>query len=224
MKFGIIFFTLITVSCSTFAKAKIPLSAWEKVEPQTFVVADPPKKGSDEYLQDYQELHHLQDTRSKAECSLAWKMIYAHYMQLFTPIDDDVLSDEQLTIAEPLMKKVTRFTLKMTGFYKKKYARKRPYDVDPTIEPCIKKVPGATSYPSSHASTSMAVACVFAKLLPKKSQAILDYGKEMGDLRVIVGVHHPSDVEAGQKLALDICDYLFSNEDFLKEAKALKLK
>ena len=48
------------------------------------------------------------------------------------------------------------------------------------------------------------------------------YGKYLGDIRFIVGVHHPSDVAAGQKLGQDICKRLLRNADFKEEIEALK--
>ena len=41
---------------------------------------------------------------------------------------------------------------------------------------------------------------VLADLVPKLQEAILERGRQVGNDRVLAGVHHPSDVEAGQKL------------------------
>ena len=65
-------------------------------------------------------------------------------------------------------------------------------------------------------------ACVLAEIFPAKASEIISYGNYLGELRVIVGVHHPSDVRAGQSLAQRICDKLLSLTDFQNELERLK--
>lgn len=57
------------------------------------------------------------------------------------------------------------------------------------------------SYPSGHAAIGWGVALVLSELVPGRAEAILARGLAYGQSRVICGVHWPSDVEAGQRVA-----------------------
>ena len=65
-------------------------------------------------------------------------------------------------------------------------------------------------------------ACVLSELFPSEKSAFKSYAKRTGDLRWIVGVHHPSDVKAGQTLGQQICDRLLEESDFVAELDALR--
>jgi hypothetical protein len=45
-----------------------------------------------------------------------------------------------------------------------------------------------------------------------RKEKLLEYGEYLGELRIISGVHHPSDVNAGRSLGRAICDTLENNE------------
>ena len=68
---------------------------------------------------------------------------------------------------------------------------------------CIKReawMSTNASYPSGHAMAGWAWGLVLGELAPAKASALLEAGREIGDSRVICGVHYPSDVEAGRTL------------------------
>jgi len=56
------------------------------------------------------------------------------------------------------------------------------------------------SYPSGHAMTGWAWGLVLGELVPAKASGLLAAGREIGDSRVICGVHYLSDVQAGRML------------------------
>jgi acid phosphatase (class A) len=57
------------------------------------------------------------------------------------------------------------------------------------------------SYPSGHAAIGWGVALVLSELVPGRAEALLARGLAYGQSRVVCGVHWPSDVEAGQRVA-----------------------
>ena len=60
-------------------------------------------------------------------------------------------------------------------------------------------------------------------MAPEKAAALFAHGREIGFNRLVLGVHDPTDVEAGRLLATAIATSLFQNPKFLKdfaEAKA----
>ncbi|HEX4098288.1 MAG TPA: phosphatase PAP2 family protein [Caulobacteraceae bacterium] len=82
------------------------------------------------------------------------------------------------------------------------YNRTRPLIGD-TLPVCIKRedwMRTNASYPSGHAMTGWAWGLVLAELAPAKASGLLEAGREIGESRVICGVHYQSDVEAGRML------------------------
>ena len=68
---------------------------------------------------------------------------------------------------------------------------------------CIKRedwLKTNASYPSGHARVGMAWGLVLAELAPSRASGLAEAGREIGDSRVICGVHYQSDVEAGRLL------------------------
>jgi acid phosphatase (class A) len=68
---------------------------------------------------------------------------------------------------------------------------------------CIKRegwMSTNASYPSGHAIAGWAWGLVLGELVPAKASGLLEAGREIGDSRVICGVHYQSDVEAGRML------------------------
>ena len=65
------------------------------------------------------------------------------------------------------------------------------------------------AYPSGHSTVGYALALALAKKFPYKKDLILQQGLKIGENRLIGGVHHPSDVVAGRKLAEQVVRGMF---------------
>lgn len=78
------------------------------------------------------------------------------------------------------------------------------------------------SYPSGHAMVAWGWALVMTELMPAKADAALKLGQEMGDSRVVCGVHYPSDVEAGRTLAAGMVARLHADPAFVADMAAAK--
>ncbi len=193
---------------------------WNQVDPSDFSVMPPPAKGSDEYKRDFRILLDYQSTRTKDECALSGTQIIPSFEALFG--GSEIFSSEEMEKLSPLMKKTLKCAERVTHHFKDEYMRPRPFNVDPRVKPCVEKPGGSKAYPSSHASMATLGACVLAKVYPARAQKIMEYGKFLSVLRVKVGVHHPSDVEAGQSLGLEICKQISREKDFQREIESLK--
>lgn len=92
--------------------------------------------------------------------------------------------------------------LAMVNASKDVFARPRPFVAaagDPAI--CVPKsadLVRSASYPSGHATLGWAWALILAQLAPDRATEILMRGREIGESRVVCGVHYLSDVEAGR--------------------------
>ena len=62
--------------------------------------------------------------------------------------------------------------------------------------------------------TGWAWALILVELAPDKAGPLLEAGKEMGESRVICGMHYPSDVEAGRDLAAAMVARMRANPEF----------
>lgn len=193
---------------------------WNKISATEFEVGPPPEVNSNEYKADFDLLLTYQQSRTTAQCKLAEQQKWPSYKSFFGY--SKLLTKSEYAKAEPLIKKVMSFTLTVSTAIKKVYNRERPYDLDDRIEPCVEKPGGSMAYPSSHAALAAAASCVLAEIFPQKAEKILEYGESLGELRIVVGVHHPSDVKAGQQLAYAICERLKSEKDFQKELETIR--
>lgn len=188
------------------ALAEYPLDA-------TFDMPPPPPAGSPKAQRDYAELHRWQKTRTQNECKIAGTQSRMDLGSFFGP-RAGILSQSELSTVEILLLELKNTVNHAAKPFKEAYARPRPYSADHTIEPCVEMPGGATSYPSSHAAIGIVMSRVLADLLPASRAEIEAQGFQIGTNRILGGVHHPSDVEAGQDLGEQIYEALQSNPHF----------
>jgi acid phosphatase (class A) len=101
------------------------------------------------------------------------------------------------------------------------WARPRPYNVDPAVQPAADR-PGNPSYPSGHAAIGRMFGIVLQQLFPDKKSKLMARGDEIGLDRVIAGVHYRSDVVAGRKLGDAIAAKLLKSKAFQTDLAAAK--
>ena len=70
------------------------------------------------------------------------------------------------------------------------------------------------SFPSGHAALAELHALILSELFPEQREVILKHAEKIGKGRVILGLHYPSDVEAGQSLAIAVYSSLHMHKDF----------
>lgn len=103
---------------------------------------------------------------------------------------------------------------------KEKWKRVRPPSADDRLTPST--FYKSHSYPSGHATYAYLAGIVLADLLPQKREQIYDRAFAFGENRVIGGVHYPSDVEAGRRLASMIAVLIQQNPDFQRDFAAAR--
>lgn len=196
-------------------------AGWKKIPATEFPMKPPPAPGSAEYKRDFKVLHQLQDSRTAEDCKLALEQEHTSFNVFFADVPG-LLSAREASTVEPFITEVLDYAESISDTYKKKFKRVRPYNTDPTIKPCIVGPTSNKSYPSAHATISATGACVLGELFPNRADKFYQRGKQSGDLRVLVGVHHPSDVEAGQWLAKRICERLQEDSDFKEKLEKVE--
>lgn len=188
---------------------------WRDIPSTEFAMKAPPAPGTPESEQDYAQLLKLQAERKPEQCTVAAAQAIPDFQSLFAA--SGILSKAEADAVAAFVNSASKLLSKVSGYHKKKFARPRPYSADARIQPCIDKPSGATSYPSTHAGAGVFDACVLGRLFPERANILASHGRGAGDLRVVAGVHHPSDVRAGQELGARVCARLLKEDDFLAE-------
>ena len=138
---------------------------------------------------------------------------------------DDVLgswfTEQNLPCTAAFLDNVGRDTMDVCEAAKKLWFRPRPSLQDKRVHPSV-GLPANSSYPSGHGAYGIVLATVLAELAPDQKEQLVQRGKQIGDDRVLGGVHFPSDVDAARALAPKILARFYGNPEFraaLEKAK-----
>ena len=125
---------------------------------------------------------------------------------------------------EALFKEVEAEAKTVTDNAKNQFKAPRPYHVAPQRFPhsIEHEDPTHYSYPSGHSTRGTVFAALLAELFPEKRSALFKKGRETGWLRVIGGVHFPSDVLAGRVLGQALAKEFLRSEKFQADLAAAR--
>ncbi len=162
------------------------------------LIGPPPAPGSVELAEDLAIVLWMQETRTADQIELAESQ------------EDFDLDDFAEILAKPMtrvnaielraaLKEVIEEVKLEYEAIKAHYARARPYRQSELVHPVFEHE-GSKGYPSGHSTRGMIYALLLADVFPEQKDTLIEYGRHVGYNRVLVGVHFPSDVRAGQKL------------------------
>jgi acid phosphatase (class A) len=179
------------------------------------VLPPPPALQSEEQKRDLDELLAIQKIRTTAQEQRALADAAAGAFGFA-----DVLGPKFTAAALPklalLMEKVRGDGAAIENIGKDNWKRPRPYDTSKDIQ-AVGNLPKGSSYPSGTSTAGYLTAIVLANMVPEKAAALFARGREAGYNRLVLGVHYPTDVEAGRLLATAVATSLFQNPAFLKD-------
>lgn len=113
----------------------------------------------------------------------------------------DAQGPAQARRAARLVQLAAARTDELTSEAKRAFGRRRPYEVDASIETIVPQPHGNAGYPSGHTSGAYAAALALAAVIPERRDELLALAAEAGWARVYGGVHFPTDVLVGARLA-----------------------
>lgn len=119
-----------------------------------------------------------------------------------------------------LLSKVIQDATYYVFTFKYDFSRPRPYELEPQLKNL--QTLGHASYPSGHSSFSWVNAYVTQELAPELKTSFYNTAAELEFSREVIGVHYPSDGEAGRIWAREFVNRLFKSAVFLKDFKAAK--
>lgn len=183
-------------------------------------LSPPPAKHSPEERADFDEIFRLQASRTLEECQRATRALYVSLETLFG--GEELLSPQELKHWRVFFDKKVFVD---TGYFmmqaKELWQRPRPYLTNERVKPCIRRDETSPAYPSGHATIAWAYGRVLSHIFPSRAVAITTRALEVGHDRVLSGVHHPSDIAAGQKLGEIVFQKLMTTEKFKNELSRL---
>lgn len=182
-------------------------------------VPPPPAAGSPADQADLKTLEDWQARRTAEDCAAANAQAEADYEQFFgdvSPFPRPLPPD-----ASTILFRVYYDGGKAVAAAKKKYGRPRPYLRDEKLKPCLGRV-GGLAYPSGHAAVSRLFALLLGDVDPARRAVFLEKSDRAALNRVIGGVHHPSDIEAGKLLGNAVYAEMLRQPAFLSDLEKLR--
>jgi len=157
----------------------------------------PPADGSPADLSDLQGVRDWQIKRSTAQCAAANAAARASFTEFFADISP--FPSPLPGKAKEILDRVKKETDGAAAGVKDMFGRPRPFLRAPDLNPCLGRI-GGKAYPSGHAAISRVLALLLADLVPARRGEFLSRADAAALDRVIGGVHHPADIEAGKLL------------------------
>jgi acid phosphatase (class A) len=185
------------------------------------LLPNPPANGSPATLKEIDLILQKQAARTPQEVARIRQEVHLN-IWLFENVLGPWYTKKNLPVTTELFTCIDADENPIVESAKKFWDRSRPPLQDKRVHPPI-DLPTNASYPSGHSTFSTLTALILAELAPDLKDAILARGRQIGDDRVIAGVHFPSDVEAGRTLARAIFTRLLADPAFqadLAKAKA----
>jgi acid phosphatase (class A) len=202
-----------------------------------FTVPDHPANSSQQTRAELNYLLQLQQQRSKIDVDASLEMAGVFYSPGVKPTDDSYsylrknlffigrsmgtwFQPDSLPLTADLIANVWQDASYLIWSMKYKHLRIRPYKLDPRIRN-LEETEWA-AYPSGHATNSYVNAFIYQELAPEFADVFMKDAYDMAHSREILGVHYPSDSEAGRVLARQLVNKLFQNEKFLRDFEVVK--
>jgi acid phosphatase (class A) len=187
----------------------------------TKLLAPAPAPDSDQQKRDLAAVLAVQKARTQAQSERALADATAGTFG-FADVLGPNFNADRVPMVAALFAKIRGDAAVAFSAGKDAWNRPRPFEVSTDVDP-VGDRPGGSSYPSGNSTNGYLTGIVLANMVPEKAAALFARGREFGDDRVILGVHFPSDVEAGRLAATALAAALMQDPAFMKdfaEAKA----
>jgi acid phosphatase (class A) len=199
----------------------------------TLWLAPPPAKGSSAALDDLRTVLAVQAARTPAEAEAAKADADRSVFRLTDALGPS-LTPATLPRTAAFFTRVGQFDKAVVKTAKSYWQRPRPSVISSDVHPLSAEKADDWSYPSGHATFGYTVAALLAHMLPEKRVALFERADVYAQHRVVMGVHYPSDVEAGRVAGTLIAAQLMEDpawradfnaaRDELRKALALPLQ
>jgi acid phosphatase (class A) len=179
-----------------------------------------PELGTADSEWDFRQILSYQELRTKEQCDRAASQVRVTLTNLYAA-NNGPLSRREAQVLTAFVWKQYGETGANIALAKRLYKRPRPYVANPEVKPCI-ALEGSYAYPSGHTALGRVLAHILSAIYPQRREAIFARSDEISSNRVLGGVHHPSDIIAGKKLADALATPLVNSPQFQRELRRFK--
>jgi acid phosphatase (class A) len=209
----------------------------QNISPDFFKIPEPPANSSEQTRGELNYLLQLQLQRRKIDVDASLEMAGIYYNLRIKPSDSAYnhfrknlffigrsvgtwFHPDSLPVTANFIAHVWQDASYYIWALKYKHLRVRPYVLEPRLNN-LEDTDWA-AYPSGHATNSYVNAFIYQELAPEFSDVFMTDAYDMAHSREIIGVHYPSDSEAGRMLARQLVNLLFANQKFLDDLEQVK--
>lgn len=157
----------------------------------------PPAVGSLAARRDLAGVLVVQAHRTPAQTAAA-KADEAHSVFRYADVFGASFTPQQLPRTAALFARVVAYDKGEVKAVKAFWHHPRPVLVSHAVHPLSQEQPDDWSYPSGHSTLGYTEAVLLANMVPERRAAIFARADLYAQHRVVMGVHYPSDVEAGR--------------------------
>lgn len=214
-----LFIALCLLTTSVFAQ-RVELEA-KLLSPSqiTKLIGQYPKLGTPASAEDFNTLLHYQQTRTQADCDVAAKDENTSLENMFGG-EHNILSQEEVAKMKKFLLKAYAGAGANAYLAKAMFKRPRPYLANSKIIPCI-SLEKSYAYPSGHTLVSRLYARILSQVYPERAELLMERANAYAHSRILGGVHHPTDVQAGFVLADHLATKMIQDEDFMSALYSL---
>lgn len=163
----------------------------------TALLPPPPATGSPAARRDLQGVLDMQARRTSAEITAA-QADRLHSVFRFADVFGAAFTPQQLPRTTAFFARVVAYDKGEVTAVKAFWHHPRPVLVSHAVHPLSQEQPDDWSYPSGHSTLGYTEAVLLANMVPERRAAIFVRADLYAHHRVVMGVHYPSDVEAGR--------------------------
>lgn len=182
------------------------------------LLSPPPANDSAETRAELDEMLRIQASRSPAAAERSVKDAGVSVFR-FADVIGPRFTEQKLPVVKAFFARLLEDEGLIVGPAKDAFDRPRPFVLEPRLQPLIDR-PKSSAYPSGHSTWGYTMGLVLAQMLPEKRNEIMARAKEYAHNRVVVGVHYPSDVAAGEHAASAFVAMLFLSPRFRADLAA----
>lgn len=219
-------FFLIAFLCVSVACQPVQKQTYNYIDPHSIaptLIAPPPADGSDAKRHEIEQIILRQKYRTPAQLNAAMKTHHPVTPELMTYVIGSDFNRNRLPFTFDFLEDVVSDCFDTVEEAKVHFNNKRPYLADNRVKALVPSPNTTGAYPSGHTACARVWAEVLGQLVPTKQAALRARADEMGEHRILLGVHYPHDVAGGKNMALLIVGALQQSEKYqtdLARAKA----
>ena len=181
----------------------------------------PPAAGSPVARQDLETVLGVQATRTHADEEAA-RADTEHSVFRFADVFGSDFNVAALPKTAAFFEHVAKYDKAEVKRAKEYWHHPRPPVVSSQVRPLAQEKPDDWSYPSGHATLGHSEAVLLANMVPEKRAEIFARADLYAQHRIVMGVHFPSDVEAGRLAGTVIGAQLLQQADWQTDFQAAR--